>query len=387
MRQAVVLGLGLGLVVLGACGGPEREGDDAPGGPCTGNETRCVNNAYQECENEEFVTVEVCTDACSVTLGGCAECDPGSGNTCDGTNVAACNSDGTIGGIVEMCDAGNECQAGQCARACTADGVDLIYVVDEQYRLLSFDPRQVGTGAEFQLIGALNCPHNGQNVPGWLGTGVTPFSMSVDRTATAWVLYTSGEIFKVSTQNASCAPTGYTATQANMLLFGMGFVTDVAGGETERLFIGGGDPDAENQANRRLGSVDPASYALTMHGNMTTVSQYSPELTGTGNAELFGFYPGVTQAFVEQVDKTTGAGTGTRLNIPNGLGGTVTAWAFAQWGGSFWIFVTTTPDGINEVNTVRLLNRMTGQYSIPLQNTQYKVVGAGVSTCAPVTVE
>jgi hypothetical protein len=124
-----------------------------------------------------------------------------------------------------------------------------------------------------------------------------------------------------------------------------------------------------------------------MHGTMTTVSQYSPELTGTGNAELFGFYPGVTQAFVEQVDKATGAATGTRLNIPNGLGGTVTAWAFAQWGGSFWIFVTTTPDGINEVNTVRTLNRMTGQYAVILPNTQYKVVGAGVSTCAPVTVE
>jgi hypothetical protein len=383
MRFALLSTITLALF---ACSPSRGDGPDgAPGGPCTGDETRCVNNAYQVCDDGNFVTEETCPEACSVTLGGCAECDPASGNACSGDDVVTCNADGTFGTVLETCDAGSECQGGQCSRSCTADGVDLIYVVDETYRLLSFDPRLVGTGSEFQLIGQLSCPTTLPNVPGWAGVGVTPFSMAVDRTATAWVLYTSGEIFKVSTQNASCSPTGYLAQQANMLLFGMGFVTDTVGGETEHLFIGGGDPSATT--NGRLGSVDPTTYGLTILGNITATSELSPELTGTGAAELWGFFPGVTNAFVQQIDKTSGAPMGGELRIPGGLGNTVTAWAFAQWGGKMYIFVTTA-DGLGaETNTVRTIDKATGDYDVVLPNIQYKIVGAGVSTCAPVVVE
>jgi len=374
------------FIALAACSPSVREGPDGdPGGPCTGNQTRCVNNAFQVCQDGMFVTDQTCPLACSVALGGCAECDPGSGNACNGADVVSCNPDGTFGNVLETCDAGSECQGGQCARACTADGVDLIYVVDESYNLLSFDPRLIGTGNEFNLIGQLACNPTMGNVPGWAGVGVTPFSMAVDRTATAWVLYTSGEIFKVSTQNASCSPTTYLARQANMLLFGMGFVSDVAGGDAEHLYIGGGDPSATT--NGRLGSVDPTTYALTMLGNITAVSELSPELTGTGAAELWGFYPGISSAFVQQIDKATGAPSGAALPIPGGLGGTVTAWAFAQWGGVMYVFVTTDNGLGTETSTVRAIDKATGSYSVPLPNIPYKIVGAGVSTCAPVIVE
>jgi hypothetical protein len=379
-------------ITLVACGSPSREGPDAPGGPCTGNETRCVNDAYQTCQDGEFVTEETCngsTPTCSVSLGGCAECDPAAGNGCNGPDVVTCNADGTYGAVVETCDPGSECQGGQCARACTADGVDLIYVVDEAYNLLSFDPRLIGTGTPFRLIGQLlggpqACTPTLGNVPGWAGIGVTPFSMAVDRTATAWVLYTSGEIFKVSTQDASCTSTGYLARQANMLLFGMGFVSDAVGSDVEHLFIGGGDVTA--MTNGQLGSVDPTTYQLTLLGPITAVSELSPELTGTGAAELWAFYPGINTAYVQQINKTNGMPQGSQLAIPGGLGATVTAWAFAQWGGQMYIFVTT-DNGGGEVSTVRRIDKMTGAYDVPLPNIPYKIVGAGVSTCAPVIVE
>ena len=51
--------------------------------------------------------------------------------------------------------------------------------------------------------------------PDWNGGGqATPFSMSVDREGQAWVLYTSGEIFKVSIEDASCADSGWYASVA-----------------------------------------------------------------------------------------------------------------------------------------------------------------------------
>jgi hypothetical protein len=75
------------------------------------------------------------------------------------------------------------------------------------------------------------------------------------------------------------------------------------------------------------------------------------------------------------------------MNIPGGLGGTVSAWAFAQWGGKFYIFVTTT-DLLTSNSTVRVIDRQTGAYEgAVLENLPYIIVGAGVSTCAPVVVE
>lgn len=74
------------------------------------------------------------------------------------------------------------------------------------------------------------------------------------------------------------------------------------------------------------------------------------------------------------------------LSIPGGLGGQVRAWAFAQWGGKFYIFVTT-QNLIGTTNsTVRTIDRATGQSATILQNLPNIIVGAGVSTCAPVVI-
>ena len=57
----------------------------------------------------------------------------------------------------------------------------------------------------------------------------------------------------------------------------------------------------------------------------------------------------------------------------------------ALWGGSFYIFVTT--DGFDGNNSpVRPIDGTTGAYAMPIENLPFNIVGAGVSTCAPVVV-
>jgi len=378
----------LAFLLLAACG-PSVGGheDDETGVPCTGDETRCDGNLFEVCDGDTYQIEEACEQACSPTLG-CAECDPAQGTACSGdTTVVSCNPDGTLGGTVETCTDGTTCIAGDCARSCSADGVDLIYVVDTDNRLLSFDPRLVdGAGDPFTVLGTLNCPASTTPAPGWTDP-VAPFSMAVDRNAVAWVLYSSGEIFNVDVNNASvCSPTSYNELQNGWLLFGMGFVTDTSGGDTERLYVGGGSVTAD--PGGKFGFVDDALVIQDL-GTLPNSGENSPEITGTGAAEAWGFYPGTSSAFVQQISKTDGTAVGTQFNIPGGLGGTVQAWAFAQWGGKFYLFVTTLDvlSGLSN-STVRRSDKMTGNYEgVIRQNLPYTIVGAGVSTCAPVVVE
>jgi hypothetical protein len=376
------------LLSLTACGGPGGDGGDGGDGttPCAGDETRCAGNVYQTCEDGFFVNAESCALECVEDLG-CLECDPSSAYGCNGADVVTCNADGTFGDLVETCAEGEACDpdAG-CTRSCTADGVDLIYVVDDSYNLRSFDPRLVGSGTDpFTLIGPLDCPASNTPAPGWNGN-ITPFSMAVDRNAVAWVLYASGEIFNVSTNDASCTATGFAPSQAGMNLFGMGFVTDEVDGDTEKLFIGGGDAAAT--PGGQLGVIE--NLTVSLRGPLRDDTEYSAELTGTGAAELFGFYPGINEAFVQEIDAATGAAVGPEYTVPGGLGGgegaAVQAWAFAQWGGKFYLFVTTT-DGLSSNSTVRTIDRTSGDAVTLLQDLPFFIVGAGVSTCAPTDID
>ncbi len=114
----------------------------------------------------------------------------------------------------------------------------------------------------------------------------------------------------------------------------------------------------------------------------------SPELTGTGMAELYGYYPGMTNTYVARLNQMTGADDPTmKWQLPP-LTAQVAAWAFAQFAGKFYIFVSTDDSGVglDIKNYVYLLDPSTGMASILLSNTPYTIVGAGVSTCAPSTI-
>jgi hypothetical protein len=376
MRQLLVSILIVSAVA--ACS-PKRDNTGPDAEACTGSDERCLGTSLQHCEGGEWITEETCPVACSVELGGCVECDPNQGPACNGNDVVSCNSDGTFGPVIETCDPGQACMDGQCERACTADGVDLIYVVDQNNNFLSFDPRLIGTGNPFNLIGVLNCPAGAPY--GTWPSPASPFSMSVDRNGVAWVLYTSGEIFNVNIQNAQCTSTTFQRTQqGTWMLFGMGYSTDTAGGDTEKLYIAGG-PE-QPAANPMSGFIDPALQIQNV--GTVTAGENSPELTGTGDAALYGYFPGTIQTgFVQQIDKATGNVTGPRLTAGATPGGPA-AWAFAHWGGTFYIFIT---DNNTLMPRVEAVDRMTGQLTVPIPSHPYTIVGAGVSTCAPVIIQ
>ena len=106
------------------------------------------------------------------------------------------------------------------------------------------------------------------------------------------------------------------------------------------------------------------------------------EMTGTGNAELWGFYPEDTTARVLKFDKSNGA-VAMAFDEPT-LAGTMTGYAFAHWGGDYWVFLIKNSEAST---TVYQVNGMTGAITSTTPTTGRVIVGAGVSTCAPVVIE
>lgn len=316
-----------------------------------------------------------------------ATCEGGADTVCQGDFVHACNADGTVGGMIETCASG--CWDGSCGggggdqESCGTEGNDLIYVVDRNYRLLSFDPRQLDTGGDpFALIGQLDCP-SGAPWPDWNGGNqATPFSMSVDREGRAWVLYTSGEIFTVSISDASCSESGFQRGQEGFQLFGMGYASDAEGSDQETLFIAGGDASQDDTGD--LGRVAKGTMSVSMVGGLPD-SEYPPELTGTGNGELYAYFPGRFDSWVARLGKDS-ADMEQSWEMQS-ISGEPRGWAFAHWGGKFYVFISTqsTFGGIR--NQVKVLDPATGDEEVAIANGSYLVVGAGVSTCAPVVVD
>ena len=293
-------------------------------------------------------------------------CDPKRSRQCLGNDVVACEPDGKLGRRLQACHEG--CEAGRCVATCADDGTGLIYVVDDADNLSSFDPRKLPHDP-FHRIGPLQCGHH----------AFGPFSMSIDRHGVAWVLYHDGALFKVSIADASCQPTAYVPGAAGFFRFGMGFVTDKPGGMAEQLFL------ASSTAPHALGTIDTA-HDLLPHvvGTLTTADDSNPELTGTSEARLFGFYPQENgPSFVQEINRATGAPRGQRWMLGKASLGRVSAYAFAQWAGVFYIFATVSDDTGNDNSTVRAVDRATGAYRVVLEHLPYRISGAGVSTCAP----
>ena len=373
----------LAALALWACGPPlpdsnaddddDGVADGGTGDPCDAPDARCVGASYQECRGGAFREIAQCSAVCSVALGGCADCIPDEGAVCDGNAVYTCNDDGSRGALIEQCGSMAACDDGECVGNCGGAGAQLIYVVDQTNRLLSFDPLAVDSPQDpFTLIGTLACP-----------SGATPFSMAVDRDTTAWVLYADGQIFKVSTVDASCQASSFQVNQVTSdgtlwSVFGMGFVADAADSDAETLFITNANQGADLVSH--LGTIDTGSLTITSIAVMESGAELTPELSGSGSAELYGYYPGSTSTFVAQIDKTT-ALRGTTWPMP-GLGGSVEGWAFAHWGGRFYVFVT-----VSGNSQVLLVDPMQGgETTVLAENLGYVIVGAGVSTCAPFVV-
>lgn len=247
-----------------------------------------------------------------------------------------------------------------------SDEAKLVYVVDVNNQLSTYDP----VSRTFGDKGLLNCPVSG---------GGTPFSMGIDRNAGAWVLFSSGELFQVDTETLACTKaTGWQPGGPSGLLqvFGMGFSTDAAGGTTDTLYIAGGfGPSIEDTS--ALNTLNTTTLQPTPVG---TVQEW-PELTGTGDAELFGFFPSETSPRIQKLDKTNGSALQTFPLAT--LQGFPMSWAFAFFGGSFHVFLERDTDGATSVYEV---NAQSGQITNTLNTGNRHIVGAGVSTCAPTVI-
>ncbi len=377
----------LGALLFATLGcGPTASGN---GDPCTGDETRCDQGTFQACSAGAYETVEVCAGStvCDPSIG-CADCTPVGGRFCSGDAVVGCSNEGMATGTIETCEPGTcsngFCGGGGAGDSCGASGVELIYVVTRDNELLSFDPLKLG-GNPFTVIGSLSCPAGPPLGGGGLpGQPATPFSMSVDRNALAWVLYSSGEMFHVSTENASCSATSFATSQQGFELFGMGFVSDSASSDSETLFIAGGSAGSPSPGD--LGVLDTAAMTVSHSGALPN-GEFGPELSGTGEGKLFGYYPSSSNSYVGEMDKTSGANT---KQLPlEALSGAATAWAFAHYGGKVYIFITT-DDGVlfpNPISRVLELDLASGDERTVIAESELAVVGAGVSTCAPIVID
>jgi hypothetical protein len=243
-----------------------------------------------------------------------------------------------------------------------SDAAKLVYVVTQENSLLSFAPDKLA----FTPIGTLTCPSSG-----------FPFSMAVDRSGTAWVLYTDGNLYKVSTKDASCAPANLAPRSGKFYLFGMGFSTDGAGSESEKLYV-------SDLTGNGLGSIDLTTMTLSPIGAYTgALTSKNSELTGTGDGKLYGFF---TTSPAQLARITKGSGTIEEVHTLDSVF-TGTDWAFSFWGGDFYFYTAPPPvnasDGLG--SDVTRYRPADGSIEVLRKSIGFRIVGAGVSTCAPLT--
>lgn len=260
------------------------------------------------------------------------------------------------------------CQDGLCLPViedgCTEEGKQ-VFLVTESNMLIRFEPLDLN----LVPIGALNCNAN---------FGETPYSMSVDRNSFAWVLYGDGTLWKVNTEDASCAATGFAVGQQNFEIFGMGFSTDAPGITDETLYIAGGSLwEMMLGSDATIGSINLDNLSVNSIASLAWGSGL-PELTGNRSAELWGFFAQASPPRIARIDKTTAAQSQT-INLPAQLFANVQAWAFAYWGGSFYIFFKSNFAGSSGIWRVL----PDGQVVTEVGATGHVITGAGVSTCAP----
>jgi hypothetical protein len=241
----------------------------------------------------------------------------------------------------------------------------LVYVVSLQDDLYSFDPPSL----TFRKIGRIACASR---------SGEHPTSMAVDRTGSAWINYSDGAIQRVSVKDASCADTPFRTGQHGWRTFGMGFTANGPKSVDETLYVHGISGDGEGRYGFGLGRVDTSTLQLDLIGDFAPpLSRRLAELTGTGEGKLYGMLIG-SPAYVAEVDKATGHAIAT-MQVP--AIDTSSGYAFSFWGGDFWLY---TADNVSlSSNVTRLKASTDNSTEVVLRDIGFAIVGAGVSTCAP----
>ena len=232
------------------------------------------------------------------------------------------------------------------------DTSDLVYVIErDNDELKLFDPETL----TFTTLGTLDCDY-------WSRPG----SMAVNRQGSAFVRYSDDTLYEVDLETLACTPVSYSRP-GGFGSFGMGFATETDGSWREELFVADADT---------LGVLDEGDWGIDTVGALPSQS----ELSGTAEGELWAFLPLESPAALVSVNPETG-----RELSRFGLAGfpdpsTLDAFAFAAWGGEFYLFVRTYGMG-NSTDVYKVDG--TGALTLERERVGFDVVGAGVSTCAP----
>lgn len=231
------------------------------------------------------------------------------------------------------------------------DTSDLVYVIDRDSASMHlFDPETL----QFTRLGDLDCGM-------WAGT---PASMSVSRNGTAWVRYSDDTVYAVDLETLECVETPYAVDFGH---FGMGYATDDDTTWQDELYVSN---------SNTLAVLDTTTWGLTTVGSLPSQS----ELTGNADGELWAILPLEMPAKLVQLDKTTAQvqTTHTLSGFPDPFG--IDTFAFATWGGEFYLFVRSY--GLGSTTDVYRVSE-SGSMTRVAADTGMNVVGAGVSTCAP----
>jgi len=261
---------------------------------------------------------------------------------------------------------------------CSQEAASAIHLVDDEAQLYRFTPEDLA----LRHMGELYCPvvGGGPHYP------LIPMSMSVDRNAVAWVLYTNGRLYLANLEGEDCLETAFVPNQHGFDTFGMGFASDGPDTPEETLFVMTGSYD-DAEGDHELGWIDTATLDLEPIGP----GPGRAELTGNGLGELWGFFPRSEPMSIQQLSRDTGETlqrfefTIDRASLPECTQDVClappVAWDFAFWGGRFYLFVK-----FQEApsTNVYVYTPSTGEILEILSDIGFTVVGAGVSTCAPV---
>ena len=218
-----------------------------------------------------------------------------------------------------------------------------IYVVATDKVLYRFYPETL----TFVRIGPLACP-----------TIAGTFSMAIDRRGTAWVEYTDGRLYAVNTSDGSCKPTAFMPGQTGFTTFGMGYAKNGDSINGETLYVAGAG----------LAALDTKTFQLKFLGSLTFGRT---ELTGL-DTSLYAFSVG--SGVIAGLNKASGA---TEATYRTSATDAENAFAFAQWGGDFWLFTGSVHSIVTQYSPITDVSK------VAVADTGMLIVGAGSSTCAP----
>ncbi len=236
----------------------------------------------------------------------------------------------------------------------------LVYLFTDSAGLYSFHP----PSKTLRRIGGLTCPAG----------SATPNSMAVGQDGIGWVNYSNGALYRINVRTASCQATTFVPP-SGWTRFGMGFKPETSTSVRETLFIAG-------HGDQGLATVDITTMSVKVVGAFTGAASGSAELTGTADAELWGYFMPSGNAGsmrMAKIDPATAVTTNLRVFPELTVNPTAFAYAFSAWGAEFYLY---TSSG-SELSTVTRYQPSTDTSSRYLSGTEtgLRIVGAGVSRC------